>query len=171
MFHAAACRVFSTNRHAASTGSAHPVSVPIRHPINSDKSSVVISFEAGIHEHHTVHITRYQVHTRYTHACGVSVVFLEHGGGALAFSSREFVLTIRRRMPPAERSALYQVSYTSAIVTPGTCCKQMMLLSQHHTAVRTYVLLDDTRYFSIPPFVSSSDADLPDLNMRFSRVC
>ena len=63
----------ATHRHPASTSPARPVSVPIRHP--SDKSSVFTSFETGIH--------LYIAHTRYAHACGVWVVFLEYGGGAL----------------------------------------------------------------------------------------
>ena len=70
--------------------------------------------------------TKYQVHTRYTHACGVWVVFLEHGGGALGIfkspvstykqawtfplsASHYFSFQSKRsgrRMPPAERSAL-----------------------------------------------------------------
>ena len=72
-------------------------------------------------------ITRYHVLTRYTHACGVWVVFLEHGSGALdifkspvctynqawtfSLSASHFFpfLSKRsgRRMSPAERSALY----------------------------------------------------------------
>ena len=58
---------------------AHPVSVPI-HP--SDENSVVTSFETDICIASTT--TRYQVRTGYAHhACGIRVVFLEHGGGAL----------------------------------------------------------------------------------------
>ena len=71
--------------------------------------------------------TRFQVHTRYAHACGVWGVLLEHGRGALGiFKSRvctysqgwtfsmsashhSSFLSKRsgRRMPPAERSALH----------------------------------------------------------------
>ena len=82
MFHAGACSLelfFSTHRHAASTNPARLVSVPIRHP--SDKSSAVTSFETDIYIY-IANATRYQVHTRYTHSCGVCL-FLEHGGGAL----------------------------------------------------------------------------------------
>ena len=52
--------------------------------------------DAGVHIY--IHIasttTRYQVHTRYTHACGVRVVLLEHGGGALGtyFQVASFLL-------------------------------------------------------------------------------
>ena len=69
--------------------------------------------------------------TRYAHACGVWVVFLEHGGGALGifkspvytynqawtfslFDSHYFSFQSKRsgrRMPPAERSALYIRAY------------------------------------------------------------
>ena len=62
----------ATHRHPGSTSPARPVSVPIRRP--SDRSSVFTSFETGIY--------LYIAHTRYTHACGVWVVFLEYGGGA-----------------------------------------------------------------------------------------
>ena len=74
------------------------------------------------------------VHTRYTHACGVWVVFMEHGGGALGIFESP-VCTYNQacgpslcplhtifpscanvaggvRRPPAERSALYIVACT-----------------------------------------------------------
>ena len=129
MFHAGACRVFwtvfSTHRHPANTNPAHPVSVSIRHP--SDKSSAVTTFETDIYLRRKCNKIpgTYAVHT---HACGVWVVSLEHGGGALGiFKSPVFALTIKhkpssashyfsvlskrsgRRMPPAERSALYYI--------------------------------------------------------------
>ena len=63
MFHAAACCVFSTHRHPASTSPAHPVSVPIRHA--SDKSSVVTSFETGICIHRKYNKIPSMIHTRY----------------------------------------------------------------------------------------------------------
>ena len=127
-FHAGACcvfgTVFSTHRHPASTNPAHPVSVPIRHP--SDKSSAVTSFETDIYLHRKCNKIP-QVHTRYTHACGVWVVFLENGGGALGIfkspvctynqawtfslsASHCFSFLSKRsgrRMPTAERSASY----------------------------------------------------------------
>ena len=84
MFHAGDCcvfkTVFSTHRHPASTvnSPAHPVSVPIRHP--GDKSSAVTSLETDIYLHRKRNKTPGGT---YTHACGVWVVFLEHGGGAL----------------------------------------------------------------------------------------
>ena len=131
MFHAGACcvfkTVFPTHRHPASTSPAHPVSVPIRHP--SDQSSAVTSFEADIYIY-IANATRCQVHTRYTHACGVRVAFLKHGGGALgrfdvASLHLQSIMDLRplhvislfsflskrsgRSMPPAERSALYLV--------------------------------------------------------------
>ena len=93
--------------------------------------------------------TRYQVHTtRYTHACGVCVVFLEHGGGALGiFKSPVFTynqawtfslsashyfsfLSKRsgRRMPPAERSALYIISCVQLLLRVQLCCVQPLFL-------------------------------------------
>ena len=98
MFHAAACCVFSTHRHPASTieCSAHPVSVPIRH--DGDRSSVVTSFETGtcIHREYNKIPGTYAV---YTHACGVWVVFLEYGCGALGiFKSPAF--TYNQSCPP-----------------------------------------------------------------------
>ena len=115
-------------RHPASTSPAHPVSVPVRHP--SDKSSAVTSFETDIYLHRKCNKIP-QVHTRYTHACGVWVVFLENGGGALGIfkspvctynqawtfslsASHYFSFLSKcsgRRMPPAERSALYSSTY------------------------------------------------------------
>ena len=90
--------------------------------------------------------TRYQVHTRSAHACGVWVVFLEHGGGALGIfkspvctynqawtfsssTSNYFSFLSKRsgrRMPPAERSALYfhifPVDFLSSVFfKPPTC--------------------------------------------------
>ena len=146
MFHAGDCcvfkTVFSTHRHPASTvnSPAHPVSVPIRHP--GDKSSAVTSLETDTYyiyipgiQVFIANATRYQVHTRYTHACGVWVVFLEHGGGALgifkppvctcnqSWTFVRFTLFIDvsfpskrsgRLMPPAERSALYYFPITTS---------------------------------------------------------
>ena len=91
------------------------------------------------HKHRDRHIYTSQIqdtsyiHTRYAHACGVCGLFSwRMAAGLLAFSSRQFALTIKhgplsashyfsflskrsgRRMPPAERSALY--TYT----VPGT---------------------------------------------------
>ena len=69
--------------------------------------------------------TRYQVHTRYTHGVASGLFSWSMAARLLAFSSRQFALTINhgplfashyfsflskrsgRRMPPAERSALY----------------------------------------------------------------
>ena len=151
MFHAGACCVFrtffSTHRHPASTSPAHPVSVPIRHP--SDKSSAVTSFETDIYLHRKCN--KNQAHTRYTHACGVWVLFLEHGGEALgifkspvctynqawtfSLSASHYFSFLSKRsgrhMPPAERSALhiiYQVyvvqrqkQYMYAPLLPAAC--------------------------------------------------
>ena len=127
MFHAGVCcvfrTVFSTHRHPTSTNPAHPVSVPIRHP--SDKSSAVTSFETDIYLHRKSNKIP-GTYAVYTHACGVWVVFLEHGGGALgifkspvctynqawtfSFSASHYFSFLSkgswRRMPPAERSAL-----------------------------------------------------------------
>ena len=125
MIHAAACCVFSTHRHPASTSPAHPVSVPIRHA--SDKSSVVTSFETGV----CIHCKYNKIpgaYAVYTHACRVWVVFLEYGCGALGIfkppafnhaplsASRYFSSLSKRsgrRMPPAERSALYHKSLSN----------------------------------------------------------
>ena len=87
---------FSIHRHPSITP-AHPVSVPIRLPT---ESSAVTSFETDIYSVYQVlyiyiaNATRYQVHTRYTRACGVWVVTM--AAGLLAFSSRQFALTINQ---------------------------------------------------------------------------
>ena len=121
MFHAGACcvfkTVFCTHRHPASTNPAHPVSVPIRHP--SDKSFAVTSFETSQMQQYTRYIR--VIPTRV--ACGLFSWSM--AAGLLALPSRQFALTINhgplfashyfsflskrsgRRMPPAERSALY----------------------------------------------------------------
>ena len=142
------CCVFSTHRHQASTTVKHTqsVSVPIRHP--SDKSSVY-----KLRDRHRLHIyiantTRYQVHTYavYSRVWRLWVVFLEHGGRALGIfkspvciynqawtfslsASHYFSFLSKpsgRRMPPADRSALYLV--LSALLhviqpaeTPNSC--------------------------------------------------
>ena len=92
--------------------------------------------------------SRYHVNKLYTHACGIWVVFLEHGGGALGIfkspmctyshdplcASHYFSFISQRsgrRIPPAERSALYpvlcccttyQVLYTCHIFIQTECC-------------------------------------------------
>ena len=112
------------------------VSVPIRHPSDKGCSVLVVtSFETDIYRpiyiHRKYQIPGPEVHTYAVYSCvwRLWVVFLEHGGGALgifkspvctkscnqawAFSSAShyfsFLLSKRsgRRMPPAERSALY----------------------------------------------------------------
>ena len=83
MFHAAACCVFKLIFHP-SRHPAHPVSVRLRHP--RDKSSLVTSFKTDIYMYKSqvqYKIPGTSICARYTHACGVRVVFLEHGGGAL----------------------------------------------------------------------------------------
>ena len=68
------------------------VSVPIRHP--SDKSSVVTSFETDVSIHRKYNKMPGMINTRYTHACGVWVIFPEHGGGALGvFKSPAYTYT------------------------------------------------------------------------------
>ena len=81
MFHAlktSSCSVFSTHRHPASTGPAHPGSV------RADSSYVATK---ALHSHklrdrhiyvyiyNLANTTRYQVHTSYIHACGVCGFF------------------------------------------------------------------------------------------------
>ena len=134
MSHAGACCVFITVFSTHGHNPAHPVSVSIRHP--SDKSSAFTGFETDIYIY-IANATRYQVHTRYTHACGVWVVFLEHGGGALGIflspfctynqawtfslsASHYFSFLSKRsgrRMPPAERSALYHTYDANRVAT------------------------------------------------------
>ena len=60
---------------------SHRVSVPTRY--SREKNSVVTSFETDLYMHiaGTTRYTRYELEQRYT--CGVRVVVLEHGGGAL----------------------------------------------------------------------------------------
>ena len=126
MFHAGACRVFwtvfSTHRHPANTNPAHPVSVPI-HP--SDKSSAVetdISFTSQMQQD-----TRY-MHTYAVYSCvwrlGCFPRAWRRGSShfhvaSLHLQSSMKLLFVRftlfsflskrsgRRIPPAERSALY----------------------------------------------------------------
>ena len=108
--------VFPPHRHPA-----HPVSVSIRHI--SDQSSVVISFETDMHIHRKYNKIP-EAHTRYTHACGVRVVFLRWGSWHFQVTSSLLqsimnlcplhIMSIfsfvskrsGRRMPPAERSGL-----------------------------------------------------------------
>ena len=122
MLHAVTVFFPPTHRHPASTNPAQSVSVPSRHA--SDKSSVVTSFETGICIHRKYNKIPC-TYAAYTHACGAWVVLSSMVAGFLAFSRRQFALTIShiplsashyfsflskrsgRRMPPAERSALY----------------------------------------------------------------
>ena len=117
MFHAPACcvfkTVFSTHPHPASTidSPAHPVSVP-SHP--SGKSSVVTSFETDTATYtYIANTTRYQVHTRYTHACGVWVVFLEHGGGALGIFKSPVCTYLRSNHGPLSASRFLGMWHSS----------------------------------------------------------
>ena len=102
-------RLFAVTSTTCSTHT-QSVSVPI-HPIETD-----------IYIH--IANTRYEGYTYAVYSCvwRLWVVFLEHGGGGLlAFSCRQFALTIMdfsfpskgsgQRMPPAERSALYLLIY------------------------------------------------------------
>ena len=45
-------------------------------------------------ELYLVQYTRYIPGTRYTHACGVRVVLLEHDRGLMAWSSRHFAISV-----------------------------------------------------------------------------
>ena len=102
------------------------VSVPIHHPSDQKKlCTAVTSFETDIYMHRKYNKTT-QVIRGTLHACSVCGLFAwSTAAGFLAFSSRQFALTIKhlslsalhyfaflsksggRRMPPAERSALY----------------------------------------------------------------
>ena len=142
MFHASKksrssyCCVFSIHRHQASTTVQHTPSVssPIRHP--SDKESSEQS-QASKQTYIYMTNTRHQVHTNTYAVCSsvprLWIVFLEHGGGALGIfkspvctynqawtfslsASHNFSFLSKRsgrRMPPAERSALYNRIYLS----------------------------------------------------------
>ena len=136
------CRVFSTHRHQASTTVQH-TQCPCRFVILATKKALNdTSFETDLYIHR-----KYQIPGRYIHTYAVCscvwrlwVVFLGHGGGALGIfkpsvctynqawtfslsASHYFSFLSKRsgrRMPPAERSALYvptryQVLFTSII--------------------------------------------------------
>ena len=96
MFHAAACfvfrTVFSTHRHPASTNPAHPVSVPIRHP--SDKSSAITSFETDILTSQMQQDTGYILRGILMRVAS-GMFSWSMAAGLLAFSSRQFALTIK----------------------------------------------------------------------------
>ena len=88
----------ATHRYPASTSSAHPVSVPIRHP--RDKSSVFTSFETGIY--------LYIAHTGYTRcAWRLGCFFWSKVAGLLAFSSRQLALTINHGPSSASHDFLF----------------------------------------------------------------
>ena len=57
--------------------------------------------------------TRYQVHTRYTHACGVWVVFLEHGGGALGIFKSPVCTYLRSNHGPLSASRFLGMWHSS----------------------------------------------------------
>ena len=118
---------------------------------------------------------------RYTRACGVCGVFsLSMAAGLLAFSSRQFLhlhqawsfslsashyvffLSKRsgRRMPPAERSALYYLMYTAVVHS------LVFLLLQHWCCCATFPCHNFSRLGQIEcPTISRSTArstaDLP----------
>ena len=135
MFHAGARNVyrtvFSTHRHPASTNPAHSVSVPIRHPINKSdkKSSAVTNFKTDIYLHRKCSKIpgRYAVYSRvWRLGC-----FGAWGRGSWHFqvASSHFLQSIMNhfvrftlffhpadlcvRTPPAERSALDYIRYSS----------------------------------------------------------
>ena len=122
MFHAAGASclfrtVFSTHRHPASANNpAHPAVCPCRfvilatHALQSQASRQTYIYIANA--------TRYQVHTRYTHACGVWVVFLEHGGGALGIFKSQFALTINRMNLSLSASHYFQASVAGGLCRP-----------------------------------------------------
>ena len=96
MFHAGVCfvfrTVFSTHRHPASTNPAHPVSVPIRHP--SDKSSAITSFETDILTSQMQQDTGYILRGILMRVAS-GMFSWSMAAGLLAFSSRQFALTIK----------------------------------------------------------------------------
>ena len=105
---------------------------------------------------------------RVASVCGF--VFLEHGGGALlAFSSRQFALTINhgpslcplhtifsflskrsgRRMPPAERIALYK--HTWIFSERARLAPPWPLTSSHLNTASFYYLLDHSSFSLLSP--------------------
>ena len=70
------------------------VSVPIRHP--SDKESIFTSFETDIYIHRKYKIPGTYIRGILMCACGVCGLFSwSMAAGLLAFSSRQFALTIK----------------------------------------------------------------------------
>ena len=102
MFHAGDCcvfkTVFSTHRHPASTvnSPAHPVSVPIRHP--GDKSSAITSFETDILTSQMQQDTGYILRGILMRVAS-GMFSWSMAAGLLAFSSRQFALTIKHGPP------------------------------------------------------------------------
>ena len=113
------------------------MSLPIRHP--GDKSSAVTSFETDIYLHRKCNKMP-GTYAVYSCVWRLGVVFLEHGGGALGIfkspvctynqawtfslsASHYFSFLSKRsgrRMPRAERSALYCMNTTA--VRTDNCC-------------------------------------------------
>ena len=141
--------VFSTHRHPASTNPAHPVSVPIRYP--SDKSSAVTSFEADIYLHRKCNKIRGKYISGILMRVASGLFSWSMAAGLLAFSSRQFALTIDheplsashyfsflskrsgRRMSPAggsEAPCIFTCYfYTTANTKAVQCCNSLRCVS------------------------------------------
>ena len=94
--HRCCCSVLSTHRHQSRTTVKHTqsVSVPIRHPSDKRKLWILTSFVTRQIYTSQIQYARY-INTRYTHACGVCGLFTCSMAGLLAFSSRQFALTMK----------------------------------------------------------------------------